>query len=304
MDQLNNFAVEVIRVSVEVGTEGKLGGSARVENVEGTWREITDCVNSMASNLTNQVRAIAKVTAAVAAGDLDRTIDVDAKGEILALKETVNNMVRQLRTFGAEVTRVALEVGTEGKLGGSARVEKWVNSVSSNPCTLKYAADCYCYRFLSLHSVRGTWKELTDNVNQMAKNLTDQVRSIATVTTAVADGDLTKKITVDAKGEILDLKMTVNSMVDSLRMFAAEVTRVAREVGTDGRLGGQAKVTSVKGEWRSLTDNVNTMSSRVGNFLIRVHYQVHNVADTFHYLLIDHRTSTKYRKSNYCSSKW
>ncbi|CAD6583762.1 MAG: histidine kinase osmosensor [Cyphobasidiales sp. Tagirdzhanova-0007] len=235
VDQLRNFAVEVIRVSVEVGTEGKLGGSAEVENVEGTWREITDCVNNMASNLTNQVRAIAKVTEAVAAGDLDRTIDVDAKGEILALKETVNNMVRQLRTFGAEVTRVALEVGTEGKLGGSAHVE----------------------------NVRGTWKELTDNVNQMAKNLTDQVRSIATVTKAVADGDLTKKITVDAKGEILDLKLTVNSMVDSLRMFAAEVTRVAREVGTDGILGGQAEVAGVSGEWRGLTDSVNTMSRRI-----------------------------------------
>lgn len=227
--------MEVIRVSHEVGTEGKLGGSARVENVEGRWQDLTSSVNSMASNLTNQVRAIAAVTEAVAAGNLERTIDVDAKGEILALKETVNNMVRQLRTFGAEVTRVALEVGTEGKLGGSAHVE----------------------------NVRGTWKELTNNVNQMAQNLTDQVRSIAAVTKAVADGDLTKKITVDAKGEILDLKITVNSMVDSLRTFAAEVTRVAREVGTDGRLGGQAEVHAVSGEWRNLTDSVNTMSRQI-----------------------------------------
>jgi signal transduction histidine kinase/HAMP domain-containing protein/CheY-like chemotaxis protein len=244
VDQLRSFAAEVTRVAREVGTEGKLGGQAQVEGVSGTWKDLTDSVNSMASNLTAQVRNIADVTTAVAKGDLSKKITVDVKGEILALKNTVNTMVDQLSSFAAEVTRVAREVGTEGKLGGQADVQ----------------------------DVAGTWKDLTDSVNFMASNLTSQVRNIAEVTTSVATGDLSKKITVDVKGEILELKNTINTMVDQLRSFAAEVTRVAREVGTEGRLGGQADVQGVAGTWKDLTDSVNSMASNLTA-------QVRNIAD-------------------------
>jgi HAMP domain-containing protein/CheY-like chemotaxis protein len=232
VDQLNGFAGEVTRVAREVGTEGKLGGQAQVPGVAGTWKDLTDSVNSMASNLTAQVRNIAEVATAIANGDLSKKITVDVRGELLNLKETLNKMVEQLRSFAAEVTRVAREVGTDGKLGGQANVT----------------------------GVAGTWKDLTDNVNLLAANLTTQVRNIAEVTTAVARGDLSRKITVDVKGEILELKLTINTMVDQLNAFAAEVTRVAREVGTDGKLGGQAKVPGVAGTWKDLTDNVNVMA--------------------------------------------
>ncbi len=232
VDQLRSFAGEVTRVAKEVGTEGKLGGQAEVQGVSGTWKDLTDNVNVLAGNLTDQVRNIAKVTTAVANGDLSQKITVEARGEILELKNTINIMVDQLRSFAAEVTRVAKEVGTEGKLGGQAEVK----------------------------GVSGTWKDLTDNVNSMASNLTGQVRNIALVTTAVANGDLSKKITVDVKGEILELKNTINTMVDQLNSFASEVTRVAKEVGTEGKLGGQAEVTGVAGIWKNLTDNVNFMA--------------------------------------------
>ena len=244
VDQLGSFASEVTRVAREVGTEGKLGGQAKVKGVAGTWKDLTDNVNLMASNLTGQVRNIADVTTAVANGDLTKKITVDVKGEFLELKNTINTMVDQLRSFASEVTRVAREVGTEGKLGGQAKVE----------------------------GVSGTWKDLTDNVNSMAGNLTGQVRNIAAVTTAVANGDLSKKITVDVKGEILELKNTVNTMVDQLSSFAAEVTRVAREVGTEGILGGQAQVKGVAGTWKDLTDSVNFMASNLTG-------QVRNIAD-------------------------
>ncbi len=217
VDQLNSFAAEVTRVAKEVGNEGKLGGQAEVKGVSGTWKDLTDNVNGLAANLTAQVRNIAKVTTAVAKGDLSQKITVDAKGEILELKNTINVMVDQLSSFAAEVTRVAKEVGNEGKLGGQAEVK----------------------------GVSGTWKDLTDNVNGLAANLTAQVRNIAKVTTAVANGDLSQKITVDARGEIYELKNTINTMVDTLRSFAAEVTRVAKEVGTEGKLGGQADVKGV-----------------------------------------------------------
>src|SRR6202034_1717615 len=217
VDQLRAFASEVTRVAREVGTEGNLGGQANVPGVAGTWKDLTDNVNFMAANLTNQVRNIAAVTTAVATGDLSKKITVDAKGEILELKNTINTMVDQLRAFASEVTRVAREVGTEGNLGGQANVP----------------------------GVAGTWKDLTDNVNFMAGNLTGQVRNIAEVATAIANGDLSRKITVDVRGEILQLKETLNTMVDQLNAFAGEVTRVAREVGTEGRLGGQAKVPGV-----------------------------------------------------------
>ena len=233
VDQLNAFAAEVTRVAREVGTEGKLGGQAEVRGVAGTWKDLTDNVNSLASNLTSQVRNIALVTTAVANGDLSQKITVDARGEILELKNTINIMVDQLNSFAGEVTRVAKEVGTEGILGGQAEVQ----------------------------GISGTWKNLTDNVNLMANNLTSQVRNIALVTTAVANGDLSKEITVDARGEILELKNTVNTMVDQLNSFAAEVTRVAREVGTEGKLGGQANVPNVAGTWKDLTDNVNFMAN-------------------------------------------
>jgi HAMP domain-containing protein/signal transduction histidine kinase/DNA-binding response OmpR family regulator len=244
VDQLGSFAAEVTRVAREVGTEGKLGGQADVKGVAGTWKDLTDNVNSMAGNLTAQVRNIADVATAIASGDLSKKIAVDVKGEFLELKGTINTMVDQLRSFAAEVTRVAREVGTEGKLGGQARVE----------------------------GVSGTWKDLTDNVNFMAGNLTAQVRNIAAVTTAVATGDLSKKITVDVKGEILELKNTVNTMVDQLSSFAAEVTRVAREVGTEGILGGQAQVKGVAGTWKDLTDSVNFMASNLTA-------QVRNIAE-------------------------
>ena len=235
VDQLNAFAGEVTRVAREVGTEGKLGGQAQVPGVGGTWKDLTDNVNFMASNLTGQVRNIAEVATAIATGDLSKKITVDVRGEILQLKETLNTMVEQLRSFAAEVTRVAREVGSEGRLGGQANVP----------------------------GVAGTWKDLTDSVNAMAGNLTAQVRNIAEVTTAVARGDLSRKITVDVKGEILELKNTINTMVDQLNAFAAEVTRVAREVGTDGKLGGQAKVPGVAGTWKDLTDNVNVMAANL-----------------------------------------
>ncbi|WP_040042325.1 HAMP domain-containing protein, partial [Noviherbaspirillum autotrophicum] len=244
VDQLNSFASEVTRVAREVGTEGKLGGQAQVKGVGGTWKDLTDNVNFMASNLTGQVRNIAEVTTAVARGDLSKKITVDVKGEILELKDTINVMVDQLSSFASEVTRVAREVGTEGKLGGQANVP----------------------------GVAGTWKDLTDSVNSMAGNLTSQVRNIAEVTTAVANGDLSKKITVDVRGEILQLKDTINTMVDQLRSFASEVTRVAREVGTEGRLGGQAYVPGVGGTWKDLTDNVNFMAANLTA-------QVRNIAE-------------------------
>ena len=244
VDQLNRFAGEVTRVAREVGSEGRLGGQANVPGVAGTWKDLTDSVNSMAGNLTGQVRNIAEVTTAVARGDLSRKITVDVKGEILELKNTINTMVDQLNAFAGEVTRVAREVGTEGKLGGQAQVP----------------------------GVDGTWKDLTDNVNFMASNLTGQVRNIAEVATAVARGDLSRKITVDVRGEILELKDTINTMVDQLRSFASEVTRVAREVGTDGKLGGQALVPGVGGTWKDLTDSVNSMASNLTG-------QVRNIAE-------------------------
>jgi len=244
VDQLNAFAAEVTRVAREVGTDGKLGGQAQVPGVAGTWKDLTDSVNSMAGNLTAQVRNIVEVTIAVANGDLSKKITVDVRGEILQLKETLNTMVDQLNRFAGEVTRVAREVGTEGRLGGQANVP----------------------------GVAGTWKDLTDSVNSMAGNLTAQVRNIAEVTTAVARGDLSRKITVDVKGEILELKNTINTMADQLNAFASEVTRVAREVGTEGKLGGQAQVPGVAGTWKDLTDNVNFMASNLTA-------QVRNIAE-------------------------
>lgn len=244
VDQLNSFGSEVTRVALEVGTEGKLGGQATVKGVGGIWKDLTESVNQMASNLTGQVRNIAGVTTAVANGDLSKKITVDVRGEMLELKNTINTMVDQLNSFGSEVTRVALEVGTEGRLGGQATVK----------------------------GVGGVWKDLTDSVNQMAGNLTSQVRNVAGVTTAVAKGDLSKKITVDAKGELLELKNTINTMVDQLNSFSSEVTRVAREVGSDGQLGGQANVPGVGGTWKDLTDSVNQMASNLTN-------QVRNIAE-------------------------
>jgi CheY-like chemotaxis protein/signal transduction histidine kinase/HAMP domain-containing protein len=243
VDQLSAFASEVTRLAKEVGTEGILGGQANVPGVGGTWKDLTDNVNGLASNLTNQVRNVAVVTTAVANGDLSQKITVEARGEVLELKNTVNAMVDKLRVFADEVTRMAREVGSEGKLGGQANVP----------------------------GVAGTWKDLTDNVNYMANNLTVQVRNIADVTTAVARGDLTRKITVDVRGELLELKNTVNTMVDQLNAFTGEVTRVAKEVGTEGILGGQAKVPGAAGVWRDLTDNVNSMASNLTN-------QVRNIA--------------------------
>ncbi len=244
VDQLSSFASEVTRVAREVGTEGKLGGQADVKGVAGTWKDLTDSVNSMAGNLTDQVRNIAEVTTAVAKGDLSKTIAVDVRGEILELKDTINTMVGQLRSFASEVTRVAREVGSEGKLGGQADVR----------------------------DVAGTWKDLTDNVNMMAGNLTAQVRNIAEVTTAIANGNLSRKITVDVKGEILEMKNTINTLVDRLSSFASEVTRVAREVGSEGKLGGQARVEGVAGTWKDLTDSVNSMAGNLTG-------QVRNIAD-------------------------
>src|SRR3989441_889502 len=244
VDQLRSFASEVTRVAREVGSEGILGGQARVEGVSGTWKDLTDSVNFMARNLTGQVRNIANVTTAVARGDLSKKITVDVKGEILELKNTINTMVDQLRSFASEVTRVAREVGTEGKLGGQADVK----------------------------GVAGTWRDLTENVNLMAGNLTAQVRNIAEVTTAIANGDLSRKITVDVKGEILEMKNTINTLVDRLGSFASEVTRVAREVGSEGKLGGQAEVRDVSGTWKDLTDSVNFMAGNLTG-------QVRNIAE-------------------------
>jgi len=244
VDQLSSFAAEVTRVAREVGSEGKLGGQAEVRGVSGTWKDLTDNVNFMAANLTNQMRNIATVTTAVAKGDLSKKVTVDVRGEFLELKETINTMVDQLSSFAAEVTRVAREVGSEGKLGGQAEVR----------------------------DVSGTWKDLTESVNGMAANLTSQVRNIAEVTTAVATGDLSKKITVDVKGEIRELKDTINTMVDQLSSFAAEVTRVAREVGSEGKLGGQAEVKGVSGTWKDLTDSVNGMAANLTS-------QVRNIAE-------------------------
>ncbi|GAB3746000.1 HAMP domain-containing protein [Amycolatopsis oliviviridis] len=243
VDQLSSFADEVTRVAREVGTEGRLGGQADVKGVSGTWKGLTESVNVMADNLTDQVRSIAEVTTAVAKGDLSQKIRVDARGEILELKDTINTMVGQLSSFADEVTRVAREVGTEGRLGGQADVK----------------------------GVSGTWKGLTVSVNVMADNLTDQVRSIAQVATAVARGDLSQKITVEAKGEVAALAQTINTMVDTLSAFADEVTRVAREVGTEGILGGQARVPNVAGTWKDLTDNVNSMANNLTG-------QVRNIA--------------------------
>jgi HAMP domain-containing protein len=242
--QLNLFSMEVTRVAREVGSEGILGGQAKVKGVAGVWKDLTDSVNQMAGNLTGQVRNIAEVTTAVAKGDLSKKITVDVQGEILELKNTINTMVDQLNSFSSEVTRVAREVGTDGKLGGQAEVK----------------------------GVAGTWKDLTDSVNQMASNLTGQVRNIAEVTTAVARGDLSRKITVDVKGEILELKNTINTMVDQLNSFSVEVTRVAREVGSEGKLGGQATVKGVGGVWKDLTESVNQMGSNLTA-------QVRNIAD-------------------------
>ena len=244
IEQMSEFSSEVTRVALEVGTAGLLGGQAKVKGVSGVWKDLTDSVNQMANNLTAQVRNISEVTIAVANGDLSRKITVDVRGEILQLKEAINTMVDQLRGFASEVTRVAREVGTEGKLGGQAIVP----------------------------GVAGTWKDLTDSVNSLASNLTSQVRNIAEVTTAVAKGDLSRKITVDVRGEILQLKETINTMVDQLNGFAAEVTRVAREVGTEGKLGGQAVVPDVAGTWKDLTDHVNSMASNLT-------LQVRNIAD-------------------------
>ena len=244
VDQLSSFASEVTRVAKEVGTEGKLGGQAEVKGVAGTWRDLTDNVNQLAGNLTVQLRDVSKVSTAIAMGDLTQKITVEAAGEILQIKNVINTMTDQLNAFASEVTRVAREVGTEGKLGGQADVR----------------------------GVAGTWRDLTDSVNSMAGNLTAQVRNIADVTTAVAKGDLSRKITVDVRGEILELKNTINTMVDQLSAFASEVTRVAREVGSEGKLGGQADVPGVAGTWKDLTDSVNFMA---GNLTA----QVRNIAD-------------------------
>src|SRR5438552_2859852 len=244
VDQLRSFASEVTRVAREVGTEGILGGQAQVEGVSGTWKDLTDSVNSMASNLTVQLRDVRSVERPVATGDLSKKITVDVNGEILELKNTVNTMVDQLSSFASEVTRVAREVGTEGKLGGQADVK----------------------------GVAGTWKDLTDSVNSMASNLTVQLRDVSKVATAIATGDLTQKITVDVRGEILQIKDVINTMVDQLSSFASEVTRVAREVGTEGKLGGQADVSGAAGTWKDLTDNVNLMAGNLTS-------QVRNIAD-------------------------
>ncbi len=244
VDQLSSFAAEVTRVAREVGTEGKLGGQADVPGVAGVWKNLTDSVNFMAGNLTDQVRNIAEVTTAVATGNLSKKVTVDVRGEILELKNTVNTMVDQLSSFAAEVTRMAREVGTEGKLGGQADVK----------------------------GVAGVWKDLTDSVNSMAANLTVQLRDMSKVSTAIAMGDLTQKITVDVRGEILQIKNVINTMVDQLSSFAAEVTRVAREVGTEGKLGGQADVKGVAGTWKDLTDSVNSMAGNLTS-------QVRNIAD-------------------------
>src|SRR5437870_5121800 len=244
VDQLCSFAAEVTRVAREVGTEGKLGGQADVRGVAGTWKDLTDSVNLMATNLTVQLRDVSKVATAIASGDLTQKVTADARGEMLQIKNVINTMVDQLSSFAAEVTRVAREVGTEGKLGGQAEVK----------------------------GVAGTWKDLTENVNSMATNLTVQLRDMSKVATAIANGDLTQKITVDVRGEILQIKNAINTMVDQLSSFAAEVTRVAREVGREGKLGGQADVKGVAGTWKDLTDSVNSMAGNLTG-------QVRNIAE-------------------------
>src|SRR5258708_3651328 len=290
VDQLRSFASEVTRVAREVGTEGKLGGQAIVPGVAGTWKDLTDSVNAMCGNLTDQVRNIAEVTTAVARGDLSKKITVDVRGEILQLKETINTMVDQLNGFAGEVTRVAREVGTEGKLGGQAQVpggdlsKKITVDARGEILRLKETINTMVDQLngfagevtrvarevgtegklggqAQVPGIAGTWKDLTDNVNFMATNLTGQVRNIAEVTTAVANGDLSKKITVDVRGEILQLKETINAMVDQLNGFAGEVTRVAREVGTEGKLGGQAQLPGVAGTWNELTDHVHSIAT-------------------------------------------
>src|ERR1700683_166871 len=299
IQQLGVFTSEVTRVAREVGTDGKLGGQAQVPGVAGTWKDLTDSVNSMASNLTSQVRNIAEVATAVASGDLSRKITVDVRGEILQLKEAINTMVDQLRSFASEVTRVAREVGSEGRLGGQAKVPGVAGTGKDLTDSAKSMAgnltDTMVHQWnafagevtrvarevgtegklggqAQVPGVGGTWKDLTDNVNFMASNLTGQVRNIAEVATAIANGDLSRKITVDVRGEILQLKETLNTMVDQLNGFASEVTRVAREVGTDGKLGGQAQVPGVAGTWKDLTDNVNWMASNLTA-------QVRNIAE-------------------------
>src|SRR5205085_2513767 len=244
VDQLSTFADEVTRVAREAGTEGKLGGQANVKGVSGTWKDLTDNVNLMVSNLTTQVRGVAQVVTAVADGDLNRKFTIEAKGEVAALADTINAMIDRLRVFAAEVTRVAREVGSEGKLGGQAEVE----------------------------GVSGTWRALTETVNGMADNLSSQVRNIADVTTAVANGDLEQKITIDARGEVAALADTINAMIDTLHTFADQVTGVAREVGTEGVLGGQADVPNAAGTWKALTDNVNSMANNLTT-------QVRNIAE-------------------------
>src|SRR6266850_2088944 len=284
VDQLNAFAGEVSRVAKEVGTDGKLGGQAQVPGVAGVWKDLTDNVNQLAASLTGQVRSIADVTTAVAKGDLSKKITAEAKGEILELKSTFNTLVDQLNAFASEVSRVAREVGTDGKLGGQAEVPELKSTIN----TMLDQLNAFAGEVLRVArevgtegklggqaqvlGVAGVWKDLTDNVNSMAANLTGQVRNIAEVTTAVAKGDLSKKITAEAKGEILTLKSTINTMVDQLNAFAGEVSRVAKEVGTDGKLGGQAQVVGVGGVWKDLTDNVNSMAANLTG-------QVRNIAD-------------------------
>src|SRR5205823_4715030 len=235
VDQLGSFASEVTRVAREVGTEGKLGGQAEVKGVGGVWKDLTDNVNLMAANLTGQVRNIAEVTTAVAKGDLSKKITADVRGELLELKSTVNTLVDQLNAFAGEVSRVAREVGSDGKLGGQAQVR----------------------------GVGGVWNDLTANVNTMAANLTSQVRSVASVVNAVASGDLSRKLTVEAKGEVAALAETINGMIDTLATFADQVTNVAREVGSEGKLGGQARVPGAAGTWSDLTDNVNRLAANL-----------------------------------------
>ena len=237
VDQLRAFASEVTRVAREVGTDGKLGGQAFVPGVAGTWKDLTDSVNQMTGNLTSQVRNIAEVTKAVASGDLSKTVTIDVKGEIFDLKNTINTMVDQLNSFAFEVTRVAREVGTEGKLGGQAEVQ----------------------------GVAGTWKDLTDSVNMMASNLTNQVRGIAKVVTAVATGNLKQKLSIVSRGEVAQLTDTINEMIDTLAVFADQVTTVAREVGVEGRLGGQASVPGASGIWKNLTENVNQLAENLNH---------------------------------------
>src|SRR3954468_21495220 len=255
VDQMNAFASEVSRVAKEVGTEGRLGGQAQVLGVAGVWKDLTENVNQLANNLTGQVRNIAEVTTAIAKGDLSKKITVDVKGEVLELKSTINTLVDQLNAFAGEVSRVAREVGTDGKLGGQAPV-KGIGGVWEG-------LDGKLGGQAQVKGIGGVWKDLTDNVNSMAANLTSQVRGIATVMSAVANGDLNRKLTVEAKGEVAALAETINGMIDTLAIFADQVTNVAREVGSEGKLGGQARVPGAAGTWRDLTDNVNRLAANL-----------------------------------------